>query len=205
MSRTHNNRERAKGGLPFVPLHHWFRKTDAWRSLGPYAKLLYIEMKARYDGSNNGFISYSYRQAEEDLGCSNKPVPGAFAELQKRGFIVAVQKGLFSWKVRFGEGGRATTWRLTELPQDYPERSLKPTHDFKNWVAPQHENKTRHAKSEPDAPLKRAISEPMARPKRAILTKMQCSMARLKRAHLYLPYPYRLSGRSAAHCCAVRC
>jgi hypothetical protein len=166
MANRQDRKGRSKGGPAFVQLFHWIRKTDAWRSLSPFARLLYIEIRARYSGSNNGDIPMSYREAEELLNCSNKPIPTAFRELQDRGFIVPVQKGAFSWKVRFQGAGRATTWRLTELPADYPERSLSPSYDFKAWK-PDPENKTRHAKSGPDARQKRAISDDMARQKRA--------------------------------------
>lgn len=127
----HNSKGRSKGGPPYVQLYHWIRKTDAWRSLAPYSRLLYVEIRGRYNGSNNGDISYSYRQAEEDLCCSNKPIPIAFRELQERGFIKPVSKGAFSWKARFDGKGRATTWLLTELPQDYPQQSLIASYDFK--------------------------------------------------------------------------
>lgn len=165
MSKS-DRKGRRMGGPAFVQLFHWIRQTDAWRSLSPFARLLYIEIRARYSGSNNGDISMSYREAEELLNCSNKPIPSAFRELQERGFIVAVHKGAFSWKVRFDGKGRATTWRLTELPSDYPERSLTPSYEFKAWK-PDPENKTRHAKSGPDARQKRAIDADMARQKRA--------------------------------------
>ncbi len=148
-----------------MQLYHWVRKTEAWRSLSPYARLLYVEIRAKYNGTNNGDISMSYREAQELLGCSNKPVPVAFAELQDRGFIVAIQKGTFNWKTRFGGAGRATTWRMTELPADYPERGLGASYEFKTWTPP--ENKTRHAKSVRDARQKRAIPADMARKKRA--------------------------------------
>ena len=133
MSRRAGSKGKAYKGPAFTQLMHWVRKTEAWRSLGPYARLLYIELRAHYTGSNNGDISYSYRQAEADLNCSNKPIPGAFRELQDRGFIKPVQKGAFSWKARFDGAGRATTWLLTELPQDRPERGLAPSLEFKTW------------------------------------------------------------------------
>jgi hypothetical protein len=164
MGNKQDRKGRSKGGLPFVQLYHWLRKTPAWLSLSPYAKLLYIEMRAKYNGTNNGDISMSYREAEELVGCSNKPIPGAFRELQDRGFIIPVQKGAFTWKVRFQGSGRATTWRLTELSQDIPERAIA-TLDFKKWQPS--ENKTRHAESGPYARPGRAISDAMTRPKRA--------------------------------------
>ena len=121
------HRQNAAKGLPYVQLYHWLRATPAWRSLGPYARCLYVEMRGRYNGSNNGNIVMSYREAQELLGCSNKPIPGAFLELQDRGFVKPNKKGSFSWKMRFNGAGRATTWILTELRQDFPETVLTPS------------------------------------------------------------------------------
>ncbi|MFK4062925.1 hypothetical protein [Brucella anthropi] len=132
----HNNKGRSKGGAPYVQLFHWIRKTDAWRSLSPYPKLLYIEIRGRYNGSNNGGISFSVREAMDALCCSNRTAINAFKDLEDRGLIKAVIKGAFDWKTRYGAEGRATTWLLTELQQDVPERSLVPSYDFKKWVAP---------------------------------------------------------------------
>ena len=79
-------------------------------------------MRGRYNGSNNGNIVMSYREAQELLGCSNKPIPGAFRELQDRGFIKPNKKGSFSWKMRFDGTGRATTWILTSFVRTFPKR-----------------------------------------------------------------------------------
>lgn len=133
----HNNKGRSKGCPPYVQLFHWIRKTEAWRSLSPYPKLLYIEIRGRYNGSNNGGISFSVREAMEALGCTNKPAIKAFKDLEDRLLIKPVVKGAFDWKTRIGAEGRATTWLLTELPQDVPERSLVPSYDFKKWTPPE--------------------------------------------------------------------
>jgi hypothetical protein len=183
MSRTDRKGKRV-GGPAFVQIFHWIRKTEAWRSLGPYSRLLYIELRGRYSGVNNGDISMSYREAEELLNCSNRPVIVAFRELQDRGFIVPIQKGSFSWKVRFGEGGRATTWRLTELPADWPERSLSPSQEFKSWVpTDQPENKRRREKSTPMGCKKHAIDDGMACKKHAYGVKKAPHSSTSDRAH----------------------
>lgn len=162
-----NDRHRKREQAPrerYVTLYHWFLGSDAWRSLGVYARALYIEIRARYNGSNNGEIPFSHREAQTLLGVSNKPIPAAFRELEDKGFIKPVRKGNFDWKVRFEGKGRATTWLLTELPQDWPERGLAPTKDFMHWAPP--ENKTRYAGGVPIARPKRTISDVMARSKR---------------------------------------
>lgn len=168
MSRSDRKGRSRGSGLPYTQLFHWIRRTEAWRSLSPYTRLLYIELRSKFTGTNNGDISMSYREAEELLGCSNRPVIVGFRELQDRGFIIPIKKGAFTWKVRFQGAGRATTWRLTELPADYPERSLSPSNEFKNWQ-PEAEakNKTRREKSMPKACKKHPISESMACKKHA--------------------------------------
>lgn len=161
MANKQDRRGRSRGGPAFVQLFHWVRQTDAWRSLSPWSRLLYIELRGRYSGTNNGDIPMSYREAAEILGCSNGPINVAFRELQGRGFIVPVHKGSFNWKVRFTGTGRATTWRLTELSADYPERSLTPSYEFKAWKA-EAENKTRHQNLTPKASKSHAINDGMA-------------------------------------------
>lgn len=160
----HNNKGRSKGCPPYVQLFHWIRKTEAWRSLSPYPKLLYIEIRGRYNGSNNGGISFSVREAMEALSCSNRTAISSFRDLEDRGLIKAVIKGAFEWKTRYGAEGRATTWLLTELQQDIPERSLVPSYDFKKWTAPDDpKKKTRvknvHPMGEKNSPMKQGMGE----------------------------------------------
>jgi hypothetical protein len=134
MSRKHNNTGRRISGPPYAQLFHWIRLTEAWRSLSPYSRLLYVEIRGRFNGSNNGDISMSHREAMALLNCSNVPAITGFKELEDRGFIRPVLKGGFSWKTRADGKNRATTWRLTELPQNIPTSDLTPTYDFKTWV-----------------------------------------------------------------------
>jgi hypothetical protein len=100
--------------------------TDAWRSLTPVCRQLYVEIARRYNGSNNGRIPYSVRQACADLHIGKATASTAFRVLGERGFIVAVQKGAFSWKIR-----HATEWRLTEFPCDVTNELA--TKGFARW------------------------------------------------------------------------
>lgn len=169
MSRNHNSKGRGTGGPNFIQLHHWFLQSPAWRSLGVYARALYVEMRARYNGSNNGGIVMSHRDAQELLACSNKPIPGAFRELQEKGFIALSQRGSFAWKHSIEGKLRASTWTLTELSVDLPIRSGMPaTKDFMRWQP--EEKKSRPALSVPYARLKRTIDDEMARRERTVRT-----------------------------------
>src|SRR3954451_15400028 len=83
-----------------VRQYEWMLASPAYRSLGIYSRALLLEIARRYNGINNGDISMSYREAEELLNCSNKPIPGAFRELQEKGFIKQSRRGSFDWKTR---------------------------------------------------------------------------------------------------------
>lgn len=122
----HEGRGRSNGS-PYVQLHRWFLDCEAWRSLSVYARCLYLEIKRRYNGKNNGAISMSHREAQELVGCSNKPITAAFRELTSKGFIKQVRRGSFKGTPF------ATTWALTELQQDEPQRSLIPSKEFMSW------------------------------------------------------------------------
>lgn len=92
-----------------VRLYFHLLESPAWRSLDPVARALYVELSARYNGSNNGRIAYSVREAAEALQSSRATASRAFTKLADRGFIVACQLGAFRTKKR-----HATEWRLTE-------------------------------------------------------------------------------------------
>ena len=145
MGKKHRN-GRSVGDGRFVSLYEWLLKSPAYRSLTVASRALYVEFKRRYNGTNNGDIIMSYREAEAALGVGNRVVMKAIKELEGKGFIRAHQKGAFDWKARLdGRPSRATTWVLTEFPVDVPVRSLIPEKTFMNWRPPS-ESKTRGAK-----------------------------------------------------------
>ncbi|MCG7508525.1 hypothetical protein [Mesorhizobium retamae] len=134
--KKHDNQGRGNGEGHFFQMYEWFMKTTAWQHASPYERSLYLELKRRYNGRNNGDISLSHREAKALLQCSNTAIENAFRGLTARGFIVAVRKGAFDWKTaKDGRAaGRATRWRLTELPQDIPIRVLSGgTKEFMLW------------------------------------------------------------------------
>ncbi|AMS40508.1 hypothetical protein FHS67_002881 [Aminobacter aminovorans] len=161
--RKQDQKGRSTSGPRYVALPEWILACQAYRSLGPYARCLYVEIKRRYNGQNNGNISMSYREAAHLLGCSNKPVPNAIDELIEKGFIKPSQKGSFDWKTRLDSGAmRATTWILTELPIDWPQHSAMPaTKEFMAWQ-PTMEKKTRPSEGVPMTRRQRTISNDVA-------------------------------------------
>ena len=94
--------------------------------MGPRA--LYLEMAKRYNGSNNGRISYSVREGAAALHVSKGSVKNWLDVLHERGFIVCTKRGAFSLKITRD----ASEWRLTEYDCDTPAQHA--TKDFMRWT-----------------------------------------------------------------------
>ncbi len=100
---------------PHVRFYHWELKSAAFRSPSLAARCVLIELKALYNGSNNGSLFLSAREAAKRVGIGKTLAWEALHELQEKGFIRAVQRGSFSWKTG-ARRGDATCWLLTEHP-----------------------------------------------------------------------------------------
>jgi|SRR5260221_4250808 DNA-binding transcriptional MocR family regulator len=154
----------------YVGLKHWLIDSPAWHSLPCNAQALYLRLSRRYNGRNNGRISYSVRQARQDLNIGKTAAVRAFKALQDRGFIVCTKKGAFSWKIVKD----ASEWRLTEYDNDFPpEHASK---QFMHWRPPEPDSneapksKTRVLKRDRVGPQvspltpKNALTGPQMRP-----------------------------------------
>ena len=114
----------------FVKLDYGLLSTEAWQHLTPRACKLYIAVRIRCNGMNNGYISYSIREAMELLACNPNTACGAFDELMDKGFLKCAHNSTLSLKTK-----EARLWTITaEKIGDNP-----PTRDFKGWQ----KNKTR--------------------------------------------------------------
>ena len=119
-------KQHKKGVGRFVQLPEWLQKTEAWATLPPGPRALYVELKRRYTGSNNGRILLSHRDAAKALNVHRNTVGPWFKELETRGFIVMLQ-GHYLGPSGIGQTSR---WRLTELPTDDMKT---PSKDFASW------------------------------------------------------------------------
>jgi DNA-binding transcriptional MocR family regulator len=139
MKKRHNNTGRSTAESRHVRLYHWLMRTEAWRSLDATERAIYVEIAGRYGGpgSNNGRIPYSVREATKALHIGKATASRALHSLERRGFIVATQRGAFSFKVR-----HATEWRLTEFPCDITQQLA--TKDFARW-SPQPGERTKRS------------------------------------------------------------
>lgn len=173
MSKKHDRRGRSESDGHFFQMYEWLMRTTAWQHATVWERSLYLEIKRRYNGRNNGDISLSHREAEALLDCSNTAVEKAFKGLQCKGFVRPQQKGSFGWKINSKGGrhqGRATRWRLTELPQDLPARELAGgTKEFMKWAPGLDFSEKSAARSQrTNGPSTADHSENMARSQRTI-------------------------------------
>jgi hypothetical protein len=114
-----------RGRVRFTQLEEWFQASAAWASLKPGPRALYVELKRRYNGYNNGRIYLSNREAAKALNIDKGTAGSYFAKLRELGFI-AVTKGHHLGPDGVGQSDH---YRLTEIVCD-----IKPaTKDFMKW------------------------------------------------------------------------
>lgn len=150
--------KRAGGARHWVMLEHYLMDTPAWRALSANARALYIEVKRRYNGKNNGLISFSAREAGEALNVSHYTGARVLLELQEVGFLAVTEESDFGRKVRI-----ARAYRLTEARDDRPGLEAPPTREFTRWRPVENQNNSRtgaiHSRTHATVPAKReAIS-----------------------------------------------
>ena len=129
MANRQDRRGRSKTGPPFVRLTCYMLESAAWRSLKPAERAIYVELRRRFNGRNNGWLAFSVRDAADECNVNKDTARQAFATLQERGFTECVTPGGFSRKVR-----HATEWRLTDEPCD--KTGALPSKAFMRWRPP---------------------------------------------------------------------
>jgi hypothetical protein len=101
---------------------------DEWKQLSPSAKLVYIYIKARHNGRNNGRISLPYSELETVKGLgSPSTVSSALKELVKKGWIRKTQLGgLFRYRNQYEMTGRYDL-NIADRPLTPPEDYITST------------------------------------------------------------------------------
>ena len=110
--------------IQYWNLSYSFAKSDAFRQLPGPALKVFMELRARFNGFNNGKITLSLDEAARLLGLSKTTALRAFDNLQERGFVKLRVKG--QWY-----GRKASQWILTSCPLD----GVPATNDWKFWRA----------------------------------------------------------------------
>ena len=99
-------------------------ESQAFRYLTGGALKLLIMVRKRFNGINNGHISFSIREGFGLLGYAPNTIKRYFDELVDKGFLRIKEKGSFTYKKR-----HATTWIIT-----CEEYNNEKTRDFKRWI-----------------------------------------------------------------------
>ncbi len=80
--------KRKGGGLPHIGIERRTLREAPWQDLGPAAKIFYLHLKGRYNGSNNGEIRLPYGAMRGVRGCSDRhTIWRAIKELEAGGWI----------------------------------------------------------------------------------------------------------------------
>jgi hypothetical protein len=116
-----------------VRFYRWELDSPAFRSLSPPSRCLLLELKALYNGRNNGELFLSVREAARRLGIGKSLAAKCFRELCDRGFIKIAKQGAFNVKAASWRGD-ATAWLLTEHPPG--DAAGAGSRDFMRWRAP---------------------------------------------------------------------
>ena len=108
----------------YVGFDYNLLETEAFKHLTGGAFKLLAMVKKRYNGLNNGEISFSVREGNKLLNYSVNTISRYFDELVDKCFLRIKEKGSFNYKKR-----HATTWIITS-----DEYNHQKTRDFKNWI-----------------------------------------------------------------------
>ena len=121
MARGIRRNGRSKGGPAFVQLYNYVLDSPAFRSLSSTERSVLLAVARRFNGKNNGSISFAAREGEA-WGHSKSTTAEALKGLVKAGFLRITQPGAFTTK------RLAATYALTWHPTD---KGLPATQDFK--------------------------------------------------------------------------
>jgi len=102
---------------------------DEWKQLSPSAKVLYLYVKAKHNGTNNGLICLHYSEMATVRGFgSPSTVAKAFNELVKKGWITKTsKKWLHRTTNRYGLTGKYDDY-ITDRSHTVPEKYKEPTY-----------------------------------------------------------------------------
>ena len=110
------------GAHQHMLLDYAMTQSVAFRTLPSAAVKVFIELRGRYNGRNNGRLRLSLREAKRLLRLGESTVARAFLELEERGFIKLRKRG--QWYGRL-----AAEWEITALPMD----GNLATRDWNHW------------------------------------------------------------------------
>lgn len=159
MARRHNKTGRTSTTPRHVRIYRSMMTTPAWKSLRTAEKAVLIEIYALYNGSNNGDLFLSCREAARRCNINKDTASLVMTALEEKGFIRRRFKVDVDWSL-----SQARCWVLTDYP--FPEGTA-PTKEYQHWrpstrddVSPiigqaDPENRTKHLNNNQKCPKPR--------------------------------------------------
>lgn len=113
-----NAKGRSTGPLErFIGIRRSILHSPQFSALSCAARALLFELQTMFNGTNNGAIFLSVRDATARLGMADyKAAQAAFTELRQLGWIAETFAGSFT--VKAGEISRARAWQLNWISRD---------------------------------------------------------------------------------------
>lgn len=84
-------RRKKKGFIPFAPIFKDVLSKPEWKSLSRSEKLIYIYIKANYNGRNNGEIPFTYLSVKGEFASAT--ISKALKGLIRNGWIEKTEHG----------------------------------------------------------------------------------------------------------------
>src|SRR5262245_37844378 len=107
----------------FVMLRDSLLDSPVWQNVPPVAEAVYVRMARKYNGRNNGCISYSVREGARALRVNKSTISRAQALLEDLGLIRRTSRGSFNRRTKEATDSE---WELTEYrvasAQLHPDR-----------------------------------------------------------------------------------
>ena len=102
---------------------------DEWKQLSPRAAILYLIIKAKHNGTNNGNICLHYTELRTVKGFrSDDTISKAFSELQRKGWITRTSfGGLYRTPNKYSLTGKYDDY-ITDRSHTAPEKYKEPTY-----------------------------------------------------------------------------
>jgi hypothetical protein len=106
----------------YMKLSYPMLNSPAWRSLTGNATKVWLEIRTRYNGGNNGKLRLSLDEASRILSIGKATARRAFLELESKGFLILTRRG--QWHGRLASEYACTETRVN---------GENPTNDWKRW------------------------------------------------------------------------
>jgi IclR helix-turn-helix domain len=108
-SGRHINQKGRNEAEQYAVVTYAMLHSPAWRSLSGPAVKVFLELRTRFYGGNNGRLILSLEEASRLLGLGKGTVYRALIELQEKGFVLRTRKD--HWY-----GRQASTWAVVDKP-----------------------------------------------------------------------------------------